>query len=66
MKKNDLEKALNNLLKASQVAKSASHNSDEINEKIRFQELSKMLSETRNNLIRTVLDYEDATMVISD
>ena len=60
MKKNKLEKALNNLLKSESIAKKAMSKSTSIQDKIRFQVLSETISKIRNSLIPLTLDFEDA------
>ena len=60
MKKNKLEKALNNLLKSESIAKKAMSKSTAIQDKIRFQVLSETISKIRNSLIPLTLDFEDA------
>ena len=60
MEKNQLEKALNNLLKSKSIAKKAMSKSTAIQDKIRFQVLSNTISKIRNSLIPLTLDFEDA------
>jgi len=60
MKKNKLEKALNNLLKSESIAKKAMSKSTSIQDKIRFQVLSETISKIRNSLIPLTLDFEEA------
>jgi len=60
MKKNKLEKALNNLLKSESIAKKAMSKSTSIQDKIRFQVLSETISKIRNRLIPLTLDFEEA------
>ena len=60
MKKNKLEKALNNLLKSKSIAEKAMSKSTAIQDKIRFQVLSETISKIRNSLIPLTLDFEEA------
>ena len=60
MKKNKLEKALNNLLKSKSIAEKAMSKSTAIQDKIRFHVLSETISKIRNSLIPLTLDFEEA------
>ena len=60
MKKNEIEKALNNLLKSAAITKKAMAESTSLEDKIRFQMLSKTIESIRNSIIPLTLDFEDA------
>ena len=60
MKKNQLEKALNNLLKSKSIAKKAMSKSTSTEDKIKFHVLSETISKIRNSLIPLTLDFEEA------
>ena len=64
MKKNEIEKALNNLLKSAAITKKAMAESTSLEDKIRFQMLSKTIESIRNSIIPLTLDFEDAIQKI--
>jgi len=64
MKKNQLEKALNNLLRSADIAGVAMEESTNLEDKIRFLALSKAIRSIHNRLIPLTLDFEDAILKV--
>ena len=66
MKKNELERTLNLLLKMSNISRSAVSNTSNFEDKVRFVGLQKAFTLTRDKLIPLIFDYEDAKEAIKD
>ena len=60
MKKNEIEKALNNLLKSAAITKKAMAESTSLEDKIKFNQLYKTIMKIRHQIILLTLDFEDA------
>lgn len=60
MLKTDFNIAANSLLRLSQTFKKATELSETLEEKIKFQKASSIVSSARNNLISLAFDAEDA------
>ena len=60
MKKNQLEKALNNLLKSAAITNLAMTESTKLEDKIKFNQLYNTIMKIRHQIILLTLDFEDA------
>ena len=60
MKKNELEKSVNNLLKSAAITNLAMTESTKLEDKIKFNQLYKTIMKIRHQIILLTLDFEDA------